>query len=386
MTCGGIVSYVNDNPSTGYEDDAIGAGDLIARLGSDTFVVLLGQHHTDDDLSVRLDGVWRAAQFSLQLDERHVNVTSGIGFSRFPADGSDVDTLLNAANAALRQAKRTGRAGLQPFNAQASGSGNDFLLEHDLGRAIENGELELHYQPKIALATERAVGVEALVRWRHPVRGMVGPNEFIPLAEQTGLIVPLSTWVIDRACAELARWRALGLESIGMGINLSTRLFKMPGLVQTIADTLRRHALPGDALDLEITESGSMEDPLMASRLMGQLKRLGSTISIDDFGTGYSSLSYLKDFPVDTIKIDRSFVVSMVDSDNTLAIVQGMVATARRLGLNIVAEGVETTAQRDLLRREQCDIIQGFLCSRPMPADACLEFLTSNLVMSGARP
>jgi diguanylate cyclase (GGDEF)-like protein len=365
---------------------AIGAGDLIARLGSDTFVVLLGQHDTGDDLSIRLDGVWRAAQFSLQLDERHVNVTSGIGFSRFPADGSDVDTLLNAANTALRQAKRTGRGGLQPFSADASGSGNDFLLEHDLGRAIENGELELHYQPKIDLATERVVGVEALVRWRHPVRGMVGPNEFIPLAEQTGLIVPLSTWVIDHACAELVQWRTFGLESISMGINLSSRLFKLPGLVQTIADILRRHALPGDALDLEITESGSMEDPLMASRLMRQLKQLGSTISVDDFGTGYSSLSYLKDFPVDTIKIDRSFVVSMVDSENTLAIVQGMVATARRLGLTIVAEGVETTAQRDLLRREQCDVIQGYLYSRPLPAQPCLAFLMKHFTMFGAGP
>jgi diguanylate cyclase (GGDEF)-like protein len=358
---------------------AVGDGDMLARIGGDTFVALLHQRESGDDLAVRLDRLWQVAQFSLQVGEREVNVTSGIGFSRFPADGSDVDALLDAASKAVRQGKQAGRSGLQPFHAGGPAPGADYLLEHDLGRAIENGELELYYQPKLDLATERVTGVEALVRWRHPVRGMIGPGEFIPLAEQTGLIVPMSTWIIDCACAELARWRTLGIASVGMAVNLSSRLFATVGLVQMIAGMLRRHDLPGNLLDLEVTESGSMANPLLASRLMSQLKLLGATISVDDFGTGYSSLSYLKDFPIDTIKIDRSFIVGMVDSDSTLAIMQGMIATARRLGLKIVAEGVETTAQRDLLRREQCDLVQGFLYSRPLPADACLMFLTQNL-------
>ena len=354
-------------------------GDLIARASGDAFVAVLCQHGAGDDMDVRLDRLRQAAQFSLQVDERQIDVTSGIGFSRFPADGSDMDSLLDAASKALRRTKQTGRGGLQPFSAGNAWPGRDYLLEHDLGRAIDNGELVLHYQPKVDLVTERVIGVEALVRWRHPVRGMVGPNEFIPLAEQTGFIVPMSTWVIDQACAELARWRSLGIDAISMGVNLSSRLFSTVGLVPMIADMLRRYDLPGNLLDLEVTESGSMSDPLLASRLMSELKLLGTTISVDDFGTGYSSLSYLKDFPIDTIKIDRSFIVEMLDSDGTLAILQGMIATARRLGLKIVAEGVETEAQRDLLRHEQCDAIQGFLYSPPLPADACLAFLRTNL-------
>lgn len=363
----------------------VGEGDLIARASGDAFVAVLYQSGTDNDLEGRLDRLWKAAQFSLQVSERHIDVTSGIGFSRFPGDGSDMDSLLDAASKALRRTKQSGRGGLQPFSAGISCPGSDYLLEHDLGRAIENDELVLHYQPKVDLVTERVIGVEALVRWRHPVRGMVGPNEFIPLAEKTGFIVPMSTWVIDQACAELARWRSLGIESVSMGVNLSSRLFSTAGLVQMIADMLRRHDLPGHLLDLEVTESGSMTDPVLASGLMRELKLLGTTISVDDFGTGYSSLSYLKDFPLDTIKIDRSFIVEMLDSDGTLAILQGIIATARRLGLNIVAEGVETEAQRDLLRSEQCDAIQGFLYSRPLPADACFAFLAENLASASRR-
>jgi diguanylate cyclase (GGDEF)-like protein len=363
---------------------AVGDGDLVARLGGDTFVALLHHCNGGDDLAVRLDRLWQVAQFSLQLGERHIHVTSGVGFSRFPADGGDVDTLLDAAGMAVRQAKRAGQGGLQPFSASASGGGRDYLLEHDLGRAIENGELELHYQPKLDLATERVIGVEALVRWRHPTRGLVGPDAFIPLAEQNGLIVPMSFWIIDCACAELARWRTLGIESVTMAVNLSSRLFTTVGLVHTIADMLRRYDMPGNLLDLEVTESGSMADPLLAVRLMHQLKLLGVTISMDDFGTGYSSLSYLKDFPIDTIKIDRSFVAGMLDSASTFAILQGMIDTARRLGLKTVAEGVETVAQRDLLRRERCDMVQGFLYSRPLPASACLAFLANNLASPDA--
>jgi len=293
--------------------------------------------------------------------------------------------LLNTAYVALRQAKRTGRAALQAYRSGALPAGADCLLEHDLGRAIGRGELELHYQPKVALATGRVTGVEALVRWRHPARGLVGPGDFIPLAESSGLIVPLSAWIIDRACAELARWRTHGLVEVSMGVNLSSKLFATCGLVQTVRDALQRHGVPGHALDLEVTESGSMADPPLAARLMRQLKALGATISVDDFGTGYSSLSYLKDFPVDAIKIDRSFVVD-VDSAGTLAIMQGMIATARRLGLAIVAEGVETAEQRDVLERERCDTYQGFLFSRPIPGEACLALLLEHGAVAKALP
>ena len=354
---------------------AIGAGDRISRIGGDAFMVLLCENSKFDHLATRLDRLSQAARFSMQIDERQVDVTCGIGFAHFPADGDNAHALINAACTAVRQAKQSGRGALQPYRIGSKTTQSNYLLELDLGRAIQNGELELHYQPKVNLMTQRTIGVEALVRWHHPSRGMVGPAEFIPPAEQTGLIVPLSNWTIDQACAELARWRALGVDDVSMAVNLSSQLFSNRGLVPMIADLLRRYQVPGCMLDLEVTESGSMADPALAARLMRELKSLGATISVDDFGTGYSSLSYLKDFPVDSIKIDRTFINDVLTSAGTLAIMQGMIATARRLGLIIVAEGVETLAQRDLLLRERCDVAQGFLYSRPLPGDACFELL-----------
>lgn len=354
---------------------AVGSADLVARIGSDEFVVLLSEDGDGPDLPARLEGLCNAAQFSAHFGGREINVSCGIGFARFPVDGDSADALINAASSAVRHGKQAGRSALQPYYPGLQELEYAYLLEHDLARAVDNDELELHYQPKVNMATGAIMGVEALVRWRHPVRGMVGPNDFILLAERTGLIVPISTWVIDSACAELARWRALGIDNVSMGVNLSSRLFASVGLVQMIADVLRRYSLPGHLLDLEVTESGSMADPVLATRQMLQLKALGATISVDDFGTGYSSLSYLKDFPIDTIKIDRSFVIDMLENDGTLAIMQGIIATGRRLGMQIVGEGVETVAQRDMLVREQCDIAQGFLYSRPVPGEACLALL-----------
>lgn len=264
---------------------------------------------------------------------------------------------------------------MQPYGTGACAAQDDYELEHDLGHALANGELELHYQPKVDLATERVVGVEALVRWHHPRRGAVPPDVFIPLAERSGLIVPLSEWIVDAACAALGRWRAGGIDGVSMAINLSSRLFAAVGLVPMIASALRRHDLPGAALDLEVTETGAIADLGLAARLMRQLKALGPTISVDDFGTGYAGLSYLKDFPVDAIKIDRSFVSDLPHGACTRALVQGMIATGRGLGLAIVAEGVETDAQRDLLRGAGCDIVQGYLYSRPLAEAACRAFL-----------
>lgn len=353
---------------------ALGANDLVARIGGDTFVALL-RERAGDDLSARLERLWQASQFCMESGARRLDVSCGIGFSRFPADGDDPDTLINAACAAVRQAKRTGRGALQPYGAGACAAQDDYELEHDLGRALANGELELHYQPKVDLATERVMGVEALVRWHHPRRGAVPPDVFIPLAERSGLIVPLSEWIVDAACAALRRWRAGGIDGVSMAINLSSRLFAAVGLVPMIASALRRHDLPGSVLDLEVTETGAIADLGLAARLMRQLKALGPTISVDDFGTGYAGLSYLKDFPVDAIKIDRSFVSDLPHGACTRALVQGMIATGRGLGLTVVAEGVETDAQRDLLRGAGCDIVQGYFYSRPLAEAACRAFL-----------
>lgn len=356
---------------------AVARSNFIARVGADAFVVILCEDEGADDLSTQLERLWQSAQFTSDFSGQRIDVTSCVGFARFPADGESADVLINAASTAVRRGKPLGRGVLQPYYDTVQGNENDYLLEHDLKHAIESNELELHYQPKVSLTTGTIVGVEALVRWRHAVRGMVGPDAFIPLAEQTGLIVPLSIWVIDRACEELARWRKLGIDDVSMAVNLSSRLFVTPGLIETIASALRRHGLPGNLLDLEVTETGSMADPKLAAGLMKKLKSLGATISIDDFGTGYSSLSYLKDFPIDSIKIDRSFVAGMSESEGTLAIVQGMIATARRLGLQVIAEGVETVEQRNLLVREQCNVAQGYYYSRPVPGNSCLALLSN---------
>jgi diguanylate cyclase (GGDEF)-like protein/PAS domain S-box-containing protein len=343
--------------------------DLVARLGGDEFVVLL-------DGSVEAAALAHVARKALaaiaepvRIESRSFQVTGSIGISLYPDDGEDAATLLKHADAAMYLAKDQGKNNYQFYTAQlAMHSAQQFALEADLRAAIDRDELQLHYQPKVQVGSGELVGMEALLRWQHPQRGLLAPGEFIALAEDCGLIVPIGRWVLRAACRQVRAWRDAGCAVPRCAVNLSARQLVSETLVDEIAEALAAWRLDADALEVEITESVLMADPERANRTLQGLHALGVHIAIDDFGTGYSSLAYLKRFPAQTVKIDRSFVSGLPDDRDDAAITQAVVAMAHSLALEVVAEGVETDAQLDFLRRLGCDGAQGYLIGRPMPA------------------
>jgi EAL domain-containing protein (putative c-di-GMP-specific phosphodiesterase class I) len=296
-------------------------------------------------------------------------VTGSIGIGLFPNDGEDTATLLKHADAAMYLAKENGKNNVQFYTAElAQQAAREFELESALQLALLNDELLLYFQPKVHIASGRMAGVEALLRWQHPTRGLVPPMDFIPLAEERGLIVPIGRWVIQAACRQIRDWRSAGLHAPAVAVNLSARQFASDTLVDDIEAALAAHQVAPADLAVELTESVLMADPERASHVLRQLHQLGIHISIDDFGTGYSSLSYLKRFPAQTVKIDRSFIAGLPGDKDDVAITEAVIAMAHSLGLNVVAEGVETAEQLDTLRRLRCDEAQGYLLGRPMPA------------------
>jgi EAL domain-containing protein (putative c-di-GMP-specific phosphodiesterase class I) len=288
--------------------------------------------------------------------------------------------MLRDSDVAMYQAKERGRARTELFDSAMRRRMLDRLeTEHALRAAIAGGQLRLHYQPIIRLDELRVVAAEALVRWQHPERGMVSPADFIPLAEESGLILPLGRWVLNEACRQLATWRGSGQSKLRATVNLSARQFADPNLVQVVSEALSQAGLPADALWLEITESVLMEEVETTAQTLRGLKSLGVHLSVDDFGTGYSSLNYLKRFPVDTLKIDRSFVDGLGTDAEDSAIVAAVVSLARALNLSVVAEGVERVGQLQELRRLGCDAAQGFLLGRPVPAEDFSELAVLRL-------
>jgi EAL domain-containing protein (putative c-di-GMP-specific phosphodiesterase class I) len=248
-------------------------------------------------------------------------------------------------------------------------------MEADLRRALERDELLLHYQPKIDLATDEIKGAEALLRWQHPVRGMISPGTFIPLAEETGLILPIGEWVLQEICAQIKTWQASGLKVVPIAANLSARQFRNDDLVKTVSRIMQETELPPQLLELELTESMIMRDPQAAAKTMQELNELGVSLALDDFGTGYSSLNYLRRFPVDCLKIDRSFIADVAEDDSASAVATSIIAIAHSLGLQAVAEGLETERQREFLRKCGCDSYQGYLFSPPLAVDDFTEML-----------
>ncbi len=361
------------------------ASDTIARLGGDEFVVLLEGLDQSADVTPVASHILRAFAAPLELAGRRLDISASIGVVVYPDDGTDVDTLMRNADTAMYQAKAQGRNNFQFFapymNEQAHAR---FEVETALRRALERDEFELHYQPLMAIDGTTLWGMEALIRWRHPQRGLVAPDEFIPVAEDTGDIVAIGVWVLGMVCAQLAAWRADGLTGFRVSVNLSPRQFKQPDLTRVIAATLAQYGIEPARVELEVTETTLAANPEAAARVLGELKALGCGLAVDDFGTGYSSLAYLKRFPIDGLKIDRSFVRDIEHDASDREITAAVIALSHNLGLRVVAEGVETAAQLDFLRARGCDFVQGWLFARAMPAAEAGAYLARALNVRGA--
>jgi diguanylate cyclase (GGDEF)-like protein/PAS domain S-box-containing protein len=345
--------------------------DVVARLSGDEFAVGLFDLHQHFEATT----VARKLQASLAepflIDGHHLRVGASIGISVYPQDGADAESLLRQADIAMARAKQGSNGDDESVAYYSREMNHDMQermrLETDLRGALLNGELLLHYQPKFEIGSKVIMGAEALVRWLHPQRGLIAPADFIPLAESTGLIVPLGEWVLEEACTQAAQWMRAGLPPFRVAVNVSAREFSA-SLPSRVAATLDRHGLEPGWLELEITESTLMHDIERVINIMDQITALGVSLSLDDFGTGYSSLSYLKRFPIDTLKIDRSFTTGIPEDGSDCAIASTIISIGQQLGHRVIAEGVETAEQLDFLRGAGCDEVQGYLFSRPLAA------------------
>lgn len=351
--------------------------DSAARLGGDEFIVLLRQCPSERDVMEITSRLLHSIAQPIRLsDEQVVTMTCSAGCSRFPEDASTTDALLKYADAAMYRAKALGRSQIHFHNVELRRRIDERAhIEIELQRAIERRQLSLHYQPQIGIDDERVVAVEALLRWRHPELGDIAPDRFIPIAEEIGLIVQIGTWVIETACAQMVEWQRQGVAPARMAVNVSAKQFTQDDLVATIRKVLDKTGMQASCLDVELTESASMDDPERSILLMRELKSLGVHLSIDDFGTGYSNMGYLRRFPVDQLKLDGSFISDVDTDDGALAIVEAIVSLSHRLGLGVVAERVETEQQLARLRSCGCDFVQGYLFSKPLPAVDCTRLL-----------
>ncbi|WP_229487855.1 EAL domain-containing protein [Pseudoduganella lutea] len=348
--------------------ELLGDVDTIARLGGDEFIVVTG-HVTPDDASHMAAGIVDVLARPYPLQEQAVHSGTSVGIAMYPADGEDAGTLLRHADTAMYAAKSEGRGNFQFFShAMNAATHERLLLESRLWQALEQGEFDLYLQPQVDLPSGTLVGAEALLRWRHPELGMVGPDRFVPIAEESGLILPLGEWVLQHAIGLLGRWQTLGLGHLRLAVNLSARQCQGKALLAQLDVLLAAAGVDPALLELEITESAAMQDPERSRALLQGLRARGIRVAIDDFGTGYSSLSYLKLFELDRIKIDRGFVKDIETDPNDAAIVSATIGLAHALGLDVIAEGVETVAQADFLKAHGCDEAQGYLFAPPMPA------------------
>jgi diguanylate cyclase (GGDEF)-like protein/PAS domain S-box-containing protein len=364
---------------------AVREQDTVARTGGDEFVLVLpltdiaGAAH----LATKLMAL---ASAPFQVDGQELTVTPSMGIAMFPTDGDDFDTLCKCADAAMYRAKRDGRNAYRFFTSEMQAqSARALQLENALRRAQERGQLSLHYQPQFALdaaGEPRIVGAEALLRWQHPDLGWVSPAEFIPIAETSGLILPIGEWVLREALSQLRRWDEAGLPALTMAVNLSAVQFRHDDLPELVGRVLDEVGMPADRLELELTEGAAMDNPSRAITVMNELHARGVQLSIDDFGTGYSSLSYLKKFRVSKLKIDQSFVRDLTDDVEDRAIVDAVIRMAAALGLQTLAEGVETEGQLAFLRSHGCQAVQGFLFSRALPASAFAEYVQARMLVS----
>lgn len=343
--------------------------DAVFRLGDDEFAIVLEEIAQPQDAARVAKRILAVCSLPLQLSDRELYVTASIGISIFPNDGEDMEVLLKNAEAAMNRAKEMGINNYQHYKPTMNARAFEQLtVEHNLRKALKNNELIVYYQPQIDLATEKIIGAEALLRWKQPDLGMISPAQFIPIAEDTGLILPIGEWVLKTACLQAKGWLDYG-RKIVIAVNLSARQFQQQDLVSTVSRVLQETNLPPQYLELEITESLGMKNPELTLKTLHELKSMGIHISIDDFGTGYSSLSYLKRFPIDTLKIDRSFVMDIQTDANDSAIVLAIIALAHSLKLKVIAEGVEQRHQAQFLLEHGCEMVQGYLYSPPVTGE-----------------
>lgn len=353
--------------------------DLVVRLGGDEFVILLPDIGSTTDAAHVADKVLSSVSEPYFINGQKLRTSPSIGICLYPDDAFNDQDLLKKADVAMYQAKSNGRGNYQFFTERMQQAALWRIgIERDLRGALEQQQFLLNYQPQLELRTGQLVGVEALVRWQHPERGLVSPVDFIPIAEETGLIIPIGDWVLQEACRQLAEWRDGGIKHIKMSVNLAAKQFSDKSLPARIQETMAKYDLPAGSVDLEVTESMTMEAPADAIEMMKVLAANGLSLSIDDFGTGYSSLAYLKLFPISTLKIDRAFVKDIETDPNDASICDITVLLAHKLGKNVVAEGVETEAQIKYLLSIGCDKIQGYLISKPLPADKAEHFIRNN--------
>ncbi len=344
--------------------------DTVARLSGDEFAVMLTNLSTDNDAALVSRKILSVFEQPFEVDEHEVFVTASVGVARYPNDASNSDELMKRAGAAMHHVKEHGRNAYRFYTDDMDSSAFEHLvLENSLRRALERDEFVLFYQPQLDISTGRIIGVEALIRWQHPDLGMVSPAQFIPLLEETGLILSVGNWVLQTACRQAQLWADMGYESVRMAVNLSPRQIDQRNLVETVAEAIAMSGLDPHRLDLEITESCLMKDVKQSAQMLAELRRMEVTISIDDFGTGYSSLSYLTRFPVNTLKIDRSFVKDVTVDEGDASLAKAIISMAHSLQLKVLAEGVETPEQLEFLNQRRCDEVQGFLFSKPLPAD-----------------
>jgi diguanylate cyclase (GGDEF)-like protein/PAS domain S-box-containing protein len=355
------------------------AGDTLARMGGDEFTCILGGVRDVEAAARVAERVLDACRAPFDIDGHEIFIGASVGVSLWPLHGEDASVLLRGADSAMYRAKTSGKDRYRVYSSDmASAAAEALTLEAALHRALERDELVLHYQPKLDAVTHRLIGFEALVRWNHPRRGLLQPGVFIPVAEKSGLIVRLGAWVLRRACEQTAAWRRAGLAPPPMAINVSARQFDDGAFIDHVAGILRELDLPADHLEIELTEGVIMRNVAESSHQLARLRVLGVRIAVDDFGTGYSSLSYLQRLPIDLLKIDRSFVKDMDARPSTLPLVHAIIELAHSLGLQVIAEGVETQEQLESLQRLTCDQIQGFLLGVPVTAEeAAARWLTA---------
>lgn len=350
--------------------DSVREADIVARLEGDEFALVLQDLESVDDIVVTVRQIRQCVAEPLVVAGRQFYLTASVGVCSYPDDGEDTDVLLRYADIALSRAKQQGKNGYQFYSEEMSTHAVQwFTTEVDLRRALEREQFRVHYQPQVDLRTGRVMGVEALLRWQHPERGLLGPNAFMPMLEETGLIVDVSEWVLRQVCRQNRLWQQAGLAPVKVAVNISWRQFTTGRLANDVAAALQQSGLAAEHLELELTESVLAHDPERANQCLQQLKSYGISVSLDDFGTGYSSLSYLKRFPIDTVKIDKSFITEITSDPDDAAIARAVIAMSHSLRMKVVAEGVETEGQLGFLKMHGCDAMQGYYFSPPICAD-----------------